>query len=338
NESGVLVAGGTPAGPGDGWVELRRVYEDRASTTAVEFDPFEELLWAGHSDGRLTSYAQPDMTKHSSVAAHRHGPVGRGQATEPDGGILALTAFQQGVLSVSNSAVRLHSRGCLLRATFSGLVEKPGVRGTPPTLHYPENLTCCALNSPSTMMGMGADSTHVTVGSFGGGAAGGIPGGSPPSLFQLDPVPGLRLVKAVGLPEEAGVTAIARGAMLTVGGNDGRIRLLDPRLRSTSVEHVLEAHTGPVQAVAVTPTDGVKIVSVGMTSKSLNPYDTSAPTELFGDPVVRVFDARMPTRPGPPLQFSMLGAPRLVRFLADESLALASSSGQFLVSKEPFTG
>lgn len=75
-----------------------------------------------------------------------------------------------------------------------------------------------------------------------------------------------------------------------------------------------------------------------MMSKSLNPYDTSAPTELFGDPVVRVFDARMPTRPGPPLQFSMLGAPRLVRFLADESLALASSSGQFLVSKEPFTG
>lgn len=47
--------------------------------------------------------------------------------------------------------------------------------------------------------------------------------------------------------------------MLAVGGNDGRIRLLDPRLRSTSVEHVLEAHTGPVQAVAVTPTDGVKV-------------------------------------------------------------------------------
>ena len=75
-----------------------------------------------------------------------------------------------------------------------------------------------------------------------------------------------------------------------------------------------------------------------MTAKSLNPYDTSAPTELFGDPVVRVFDARMPGRPGPPLQFSMLGAPRMVRFLADESLALATSSGQFLLSKEPFTG
>lgn len=80
------------------------------------------------------------------------------------------------------------------------------------------------------------------------------------------------------------------------------------------------------------------MVSVGMKSKSLNPYDTSAPMELFADPVVRVFDARMPGRASPPLQFSMLGAPRLVRFLADESLVLASSTGQFLLSKEPFTG
>ena len=70
---GVLVARGPPAGSEDGWTELRRVYEDRAAVTAVEFDPLEELLWAGHSDGRLTSYVQPDMTKHSSVAAHEHG-------------------------------------------------------------------------------------------------------------------------------------------------------------------------------------------------------------------------------------------------------------------------
>lgn len=81
------------------------------------------------------------------------------------------------------------------------------MRGIPPTLHHAENLTCCALNSPSTIMGMGADSTsHVTVGTSGGGA-----GGSLPSLLQLDPLQGLRLLKAVGLPEEAGVTSMARG-------------------------------------------------------------------------------------------------------------------------------
>lgn len=88
------------------------------------------------------------------------------------------------------------------------------MRGIPPTSHYVENLTCCALNSPSTtLMGMGGtadSSSHVTVGSFGGA---GFPGAgpSPPSLFELDPQTGLRLVKAVGLPQEAGVTAMARG-------------------------------------------------------------------------------------------------------------------------------
>lgn len=51
--------------------------------------------------------------------------------------------------------------------------------------------------------------------------------------------------------------------MLAVGGEDGRIRLLDQRLRSSKVEHILEAHTGPVQALAVTPTDGLKVKRIG---------------------------------------------------------------------------
>ncbi|CAN0021714.1 unnamed protein product, partial [Discosporangium mesarthrocarpum] len=38
-----------------GWAELRRVYEEACAVTAIEFDPKEELLWAGHSDGRLSS-------------------------------------------------------------------------------------------------------------------------------------------------------------------------------------------------------------------------------------------------------------------------------------------
>ena len=89
--------------------------------------------------------------------------------------------------------------------------EIPGVRGIPPTQHHAENLTCCALNSPSTMMGMGTDSSsHLTVGTS-GDAGVGVGGASPPSLLQVDPATGLRLLKAVGLPREAGVTSMARG-------------------------------------------------------------------------------------------------------------------------------
>lgn len=74
----IVGAGGQRSGAsgGNGWGELRRVYEERAAVSAVQFDPHEELLWAGHSDGRLTSYMQPDMTKHSSIAAHKHGRRG----------------------------------------------------------------------------------------------------------------------------------------------------------------------------------------------------------------------------------------------------------------------
>lgn len=91
--------------------------------------------------------------------------------------------------------------------------EAPGVRGIPPTSHYVENLTCCAMNAPSGMMGMGGGSTsHVTVGTLGGGHGAGMSGDlSLPHLLQLDPFSGLRMLRAVGLPAEAGVTAMERG-------------------------------------------------------------------------------------------------------------------------------
>ena len=36
------------------------------------------------------------------------------------------------------------------------------------------------------------------------------------------------------------------GMYMAVGGQDGNVRLLDSRLRSSVVQHTLSAHTGPV--------------------------------------------------------------------------------------------
>lgn len=55
------------------------------------------------------------------------------------------------------------------------------------------------------------------------------------------------------------LTRFYASAMLAVGGQDGHIRLFDPRLRSSTPEHTLKAHTGPIQAMAITPTDGLKV-------------------------------------------------------------------------------
>lgn len=103
-----------------------------------------------------------------------------------------------------------------LTPLLSGQVGTPGMRGTPPATQMIENLTCCALNTPSAAMGMGAPSaSHVTVGTLGrqgGRGPAGIFGSDlPPQLLQLDPLSGLQLVKIVELPEEAGVTAMTRG-------------------------------------------------------------------------------------------------------------------------------
>lgn len=100
-----------------------------------------------------------------------------------------------------------------LTPLLSCQVGTPGVRGIPPATQMIENLTCCALNAPSAVMGMGApSSSHVTVGTLGGkGGRGPYGSDLPPQLLQLDPLSGLQLVKIVELPEEAAVTAMTRG-------------------------------------------------------------------------------------------------------------------------------
>lgn len=90
------------------------------------------------------------------------------------------------------------------------------MRGIPPTSHLVENLTCCALNAPLRSMGMDGtvhSTSRVTVGTLGSrsGLVGGDGGAAPPSLLQLDPLSGLRLVRAVAMPREAGVMAMERG-------------------------------------------------------------------------------------------------------------------------------
>lgn len=63
------------------------------------------------------------------------------------------------------------------------------------------------------MMGVGADSaSHMIVGTMGRGVgAGTTEADAAPHLLQLDPLSDLRLMRAVGLPKEAGVMAMERG-------------------------------------------------------------------------------------------------------------------------------
>jgi hypothetical protein len=173
------------------WSESRRMYEEGQPCTALAFDPEEELLWAGYADGRLTSFTHPEGLKYTSVQAHacvnveegaarvrsavrRSRPLAKraaaAAAAAKSAAITNVQVFGQGIISVSSAACRLHTRGCLLRASFEGDVELRGVRGAPSTAAHVDGLTCAALNKPALALGPGIDSTtHVTVACTGSG-------------------------------------------------------------------------------------------------------------------------------------------------------------------------
>ena len=69
------------------------------------------------------------------------------------------------------------------------------------------------------------------------------------------------------------------GLYIAVGGADGKIRLLDGKLRTNNILHTLDGYSGIVNDIAV-ETDGVNLFSCGMSGRSINPYDPTSPTSV----------------------------------------------------------
>eukprot|EP01117_Protostelium_nocturnum_P009736 TRINITY_DN3481_c0_g1_i1.p1 TRINITY_DN3481_c0_g1~~TRINITY_DN3481_c0_g1_i1.p1 ORF type:complete len:1093 (+),score=214.39 TRINITY_DN3481_c0_g1_i1:80-3358(+) len=66
--------------------------------TSFHYDLYEELIWNGSEDGRLTSFIHPNAERYSSFAPHLQA-VG------------SLLSCQSGIISLSSSRLFFHSRG-----------------------------------------------------------------------------------------------------------------------------------------------------------------------------------------------------------------------------------
>lgn len=329
------------------WAEAKRSYEDGHATSALTFDTEEELLWGGYEDGRITSLTQPQGHRYTSILAHKgveatqieprppHLPPLAREGTR----ILGLLTCDAGVLSLSATSVRLHTRGCLRMACFEGSVGVRGVRGAPGVVVPIERLTSFAFNKPALAMGPGMDSvTHVTVACAGAEK-------QPPRLYQLDVYSGLTLAKSVDLPHGGGGTAMACGSMLAVGCEDGSVKLYDASLRTHRMESSYEPHAGPILGVAFTVSDGgYRIATIGQRSSSINPYDKNAPRTLHPDTVVKTFDLRM-MRQCQPLPCGAC-VPTAITFLPTEdpagdhdndTIVVGTRSGQLMLSPIPYS-
>ena len=103
-----------------------------------------------------------------------------------------------------------------------------------------------------------------------------------------------------------------------MAGQDGKLRLLDGRLRSQVVLHTLHAHNGPVHDVAVSP-DGFMLATCGTNVRLVNPGDPKGPVKKTPDTIVRLFDLRTNRQLTP---ISMItGSPSYLNFIAPPSLS-----------------
>ena len=169
------------------------------------------------------------------------------------------------VLSVSMSAIQMHTVGGLFTGKFctapTGMTEEGEE-----AFH---SFTCAAALRPPGAL-VTADSvgdTHILVGTSSNFAY----------MYDINVLDGdPLLVYDVCCPT---VCVRASEAHLAVAGTDGKVRLLDSRLRNMNVTHTFDAHTGPVRDLCLQP-DGVTMLTCGMVSRPVNPFDPKSPVNV----------------------------------------------------------
>ena len=305
------------------WSELSvgttATYASQAAVTAVAFDASRELLWAGTDDGRLSSFYSLSLERRCSVTAH-------------PSSILSLHPYTNGVLSLSPTSLRFHSRGGLLRSTLrlpsslgsfrcstvpdtsaslvllsaagadadaATTLPTPLPPSTNPPFHprIPHSYTS-PISTPRTHPSSTLPPTHPLPSTS-------TPTLSKPSLLLFDILTDLPL-RQLQLPSP--LTSLhshpsSPYSLYVAGRADGSITLHDPR--TLRVEYTLSAHTGPVLALSSTPT---LLISTGLTSPS------SPSNPPHSDPLLRLFDLRRPTPLSPLIHRTPHGT-SFVRFL-----------------------
>jgi WD40 repeat protein len=231
------------------WIDYNSFLDDTGPISALSFHDTSELLWIGNQTGRLTSYLHSssydedsNFMKYSSFSAHTNS-------------ILQLLPLSKHIISISSETVRMHSLGGLPVTQFKpDLTDYNGEIG---------QLSCGTLFEPSGGLFRAESQKYLFLGSshsFGYAYDLNVQE-APLALFDLE---------APSICVRSSVT------FLTVGGLDGKIRFLDPSLRTSSVQHVIDAHNGGLSSFSV-QSDGMALISCGYQSRSINPYDAHSP-------------------------------------------------------------
>lgn len=253
--------------PDPSWVQHSCLFDEQSSAvTAVAYDGFAEMLWTAHASGRLTSYvdqtsSSDQMEKYSSFSV-ADSPV-----------INVYPALFGTVMSVSATSIKMHTIGGARLGEFVNYDPSNQSEPTPDftAAHVLQNHG----ETDSTPLALiaGTSSRYLNIYDLN------IPG-PPLSLFDVE----APTVKVQSSP-----------LYVAVAGSDGMVRLMDVQLRSQHVIHTLPAHSGSVLDLSL-PVNSYYMATCGMSGRAINPYDPKSPYIYSPDPVVQIFDLRMPDR------------------------------------------
>lgn len=227
------------------WIEYNSFIDENGSISALTFHESTELLWIGNQTGRVTSYLhtnESEIIKYSSFTGH-YNPV------------VQLLPLPDHIISISSDQIKMHTLGGLSVATLKpNIVDYNGET---------KEFTCGTLFEPSGGLFRAGAQNYLFLGSSGN----------------------LSYAYDINIPNEPLLTFDVTSASnyvqssvtyLTVGCSDGKIRLLDPSLRSNAVEHTLDAHSGGVSNFTL-QTDGMTLISTGYQSRPINLYQHNSP-------------------------------------------------------------
>jgi len=300
------------------WVEFSSSLEPPevrggcSGVTSLAFDPSCELLWSGYDSGRVTATffpgssvdSTPEQERNMLAYQRRDGWASKYCSFRAfDSAVLEVLPLSSRVLALSRDSARIHSRGGLPYCSFKPLSLAGGAGNSA--------ISCGATFQPSGGLMRGVDENYLFLGTSSPTSDGALP--CPVFDLQNPGVGPLVSIDTGGISTRCVEACPAAASFLYLGGADGKIRLVDPSLRSTTVQHTLDAHSGGVRSLSVTA-DGTALLSSGYTARPVNPYDPQSPVTVHPDPLLRVFDMRM-LRQAPPLSLTIPGAPVAARFL-----------------------
>jgi len=282
------------------------------SITSLEYDETYERMWAGYANGRVTSMqfepgetGQVEASTYCSYRSWRTAVVG-------------LHPVNNYVVSTIASQIRMHSNGGIAIASLNApqVIEDGGGSVT-------ADFSCSGLCHPG---GIDMPATHLLA-----GTKHNIAMAYDLSTFT-DPV----------LTMDLGASAVCvreNRYYSVVGCENGSVKLVDGRLRSSKLLHSIDAHTGPCMDAWLSPNDST-LYTCGKIARPLNPYDANSPVKYSYDALVKVYDLRT-NRQLPPLRDYVTGAcPYFIRFVPSPSsrggygaqILLASGTGQVQLS------